>query len=81
MSLASDRWPHGLAVALPLEAELYFADEAALNEALGSPAGAEAGQDFGKIAAARVVHDGVHHRRLTSPPRPGEPPFPQITRR
>ena len=32
-------------------AELYFADEAALNEALGSPAGAEGGQDFGKIAA------------------------------
>lgn len=32
-------------------AELYFADEAALNEALGSPAGAESGQDFGKIAA------------------------------
>src|SRR5438270_12872146 len=32
------------------QAGLYFADEAALNEALGSPAGAEAGQDFGKIA-------------------------------
>jgi len=32
-------------------AEMYFADEAALNEALGSPAGGEAGQDFGKIAA------------------------------
>ena len=31
-------------------AELYFADEAALNEALGSPAGAEAGKDFGAIA-------------------------------
>ena len=33
-----------------LIAELYFADEAALNEALGSPAGAETGQDFGAIA-------------------------------
>jgi uncharacterized protein (TIGR02118 family) len=32
-------------------AELYFADEAALNEALGSEAGAEAGKDFGAIAA------------------------------
>ena len=31
-------------------AELYFADEAALNEALGSPAGAESGKDFGAIA-------------------------------
>jgi uncharacterized protein (TIGR02118 family) len=31
-------------------AELYFADEAALNEALGSEAGAEAGKDFGAIA-------------------------------
>ena len=30
--------------------DLYFADEAALNEALGSPAGAEAGKDFGAIA-------------------------------
>ena len=34
-----------------LIAELYFADEAALNEALGSPAGAEAAKDFGAIAA------------------------------
>jgi uncharacterized protein (TIGR02118 family) len=31
-------------------AELYFADEAALNEALTSPAGAESGKDFGVIA-------------------------------
>jgi uncharacterized protein (TIGR02118 family) len=31
-------------------ADLYFADEAALNEALGSEAGAESGKDFGKIA-------------------------------
>lgn len=31
-------------------ADLYFADEAALNQALGSPEGAEAAQDFGKIA-------------------------------
>ena len=31
-------------------AELYFADEAALNAALSSPAGAEAGKDFGAIA-------------------------------
>ena len=31
-------------------AEIYFADEAALNEAFSSPAGAEAGKDFGAIA-------------------------------
>lgn len=31
-------------------ADLYFADEAALNQALGSPEGAEAGKDFGNIA-------------------------------
>ena len=31
-------------------ADLYFADEAALNEALCSEAGAEAGKDFGAIA-------------------------------
>src|SRR5436305_15347700 len=30
--------------------EIYFADEAALNAALGSDAGAEAGKDFGQIA-------------------------------
>ena len=29
--------------------EIYFADESGLNEALGSPAGAEAAQDFGAI--------------------------------
>jgi uncharacterized protein (TIGR02118 family) len=33
-----------------LIAELYFADEAALNEAFASPAGAETGQDFMAIA-------------------------------
>jgi uncharacterized protein (TIGR02118 family) len=33
-----------------LMAELYFADEAALNAALGSPEGAETGKDFGAIA-------------------------------
>jgi len=33
-------------------ADLYFADEAALNQALGSPEGAEAAKDFGNIAAS-----------------------------
>jgi uncharacterized protein (TIGR02118 family) len=33
-----------------LIAELYFADEAALNEALSSPAGGEGAKDFGAIA-------------------------------
>jgi uncharacterized protein (TIGR02118 family) len=31
-------------------ADIYFADEAALTEALSSDAGAEAGKDFGNIA-------------------------------
>lgn len=31
-------------------ADLYFEDEGALNQALGSPEGAETAADFGKIA-------------------------------
>jgi uncharacterized protein (TIGR02118 family) len=42
--------PMGTASPYHWIAELYFDDEAALNEALGSPAGAEAGKDFGAIA-------------------------------
>lgn len=42
--------PMGSPAAYHLIAELYFTDEAALNEALGSPAGGEAAKDFGAIA-------------------------------
>jgi uncharacterized protein (TIGR02118 family) len=58
------RWPHvertevarvtsgpmGSASPYHLIAEIYFADEGALNEALASDAGAEAGKDFMSIA-------------------------------
>ena|SRR5947209_18762458 len=42
--------PFGSPSPYSLVTELYFADDAALNEALGSDAGAEAGKDFGAIA-------------------------------
>jgi uncharacterized protein (TIGR02118 family) len=42
--------PMGTPSPYHLIAEIYFADEAALNEALASPAGGEAGKDFGAIA-------------------------------
>jgi uncharacterized protein (TIGR02118 family) len=47
-----DGGPMGSPSPFHLITELYFADEAALNEALGSEAGAEAGKDFGAIAPA-----------------------------
>jgi uncharacterized protein (TIGR02118 family) len=43
--------PGGSASPYHLVTEIYFADGDALNAALGSPAGAEAGKDFMAIAA------------------------------
>ena len=42
--------PFGSPSPYHLIAEIYFEDEAALNEAFSSEAGAEAGKDFGEIA-------------------------------